>query len=405
MHNLWFISSDAAEREGMEMFLSQNDFAVTLFEGIPASPVAKTTPAPDIVILAIFGSNLPNADDLSKIRKSSLTKRLYLLGDSFNRMEISFLLRQEVNGVFLRPLRPLAIIRKMKDDLEENDKTLAADRSPPPPGSGGSLALGNDQFASEGWQILANQILSIADIPPVLHAQCASSLIFRLYVEKLKRRLPSSVVFFLDGDETSIKKAVLEEIQHGQWRRAPVMAIYSAGGLSEGLTQFLLHDLGLLRADEDGLIRLIIGAAVSPAQLAEAGMMDSSTAAVLQQAAVELPPPEKFRDDQVKLLQWRVRQLGSEARREVPFQIYPEDLFGDRFPSHIEIEALAQWISRKTAATGEIDEAGLRTITRHASLLPGMLESARTAEARSTEYLRQREAALRLLTAPYPSPS
>jgi hypothetical protein len=405
MHNLWFISCDSAEREGMEMFLSQNDFAVTLFENIPSEAAAKSMPPPDIVILGVFGSSFPGADDLKNIRKSSRTRRFYLLGDAFNRMEISFLLRHDVNGVFVRPLRPLAIIRKMKDDLEESSTSVLDPSSSPSSAAGNVFALGSDQFASEGWQILANQILSIADVPPILYARCTSPLIFRLYVEKLKRRLPSSVVFFLDGDETALKKAILAEIQHGQWRRAPVMAIYAAGGLSVGLTQFLLHDLGLLRAGEDGLIRLILGAAVSPAQLAAAGRLDSETAAFLQEAAVELPLPDKFHDDRIKLLQWRVRQLGTEAGREVPFQVYPEDLFGDRVPDHMEIEALAKWISRKTATSGEIEEATLRAVTRHAELLPHLLESARTDEARSTEYLRQREAALHLFSAPQTSPS
>ncbi|MCC5839190.1 MAG: hypothetical protein JJT96_03615 [Opitutales bacterium] len=222
-------------------------------------------------------------------------------------------------------------------------------------------------------------------------------------MQKLKRRLPSSVVFFLDGDETTIQKAILECIQHGQWRNTPVVAIYSPGGLTDGLAQFLLHELGLLRMDRDGIIQVILGGAVSPAQLAKTGRLETSTANRLQEAALELPSPEKFDKDLPKILRWRVRQFASQAGREMLLPPYPDDLFGDPVPTHTEIEALAQWISRKTAATGEIDEPTLRMVARHTGLLPDLLESIRTAKARSAAYLRDGEAALEFFSRSLPA--
>lgn len=387
----------------MKIFLSQNGFAVTVFDSIPACGELKALPHPSVVIFSVFDSKLPTGDDLTSIRKASCAKLVYFLGNTFNRTEIGFLLRHEVNGFFVRPLHPLEITRKVKENLEEIENPPSSKKSGQPLESINVTALGIDQFSSQGWEILAKQVLSVEKISPILYAHCASLLIFRLFVQKLKRRLPSSVVFFLDGDETTIQKAILECIQHGQWRNTPVVAIYSPGGLTDGLAQFLLHELGLLRMDRDGIIQVILGGAVSPAQLAKTGRLETSTANRLQEAALELPSPEKFDKDLPKILRWRVRQFASQAGREMLLPPYPDDLFGDPVPTHTEIEALAQWISRKTAATGEIDEPTLRMVARHTGLLPDLLESIRTAKARSAAYLRDGEAALEFFSRSLPA--
>lgn len=404
MRNLWFISTDTAEREGMKLFLSQKGFDVAVFDGMPSASELNALSPASVVICSVFDSKLPSEDDLAILRKGSGAKHFYFLGNSFNRTEIGFLLQHEVNGFFLRPLDPLAIIRKVQKDLEESEKCSPSPEIGSPPLDSISVSgLGTDQFSSEGWQILANQILGITEIPPLLYALCASPLIFRLFVQKLKRRLSSTLVFFLDGDETEVEKAILEGLEHGQWRTPPIVAIYSPDALSCGLAQFLIHDLGLLSTERNSLIHIILGSAVSPDQLLQSGRLDPSTAKRLQAAALELPSPEKFESDLPRILRWRVRQLANQPGQDTPLPPFPDDLFSDPLPAHTEVDALAHWIRRRTAATGEIDEATLRMVARHADLLPDLLEISRTAKARSATYLREREAALQFFSRPHPS--
>ena len=348
----------------MELFLSQNDFMVRTFSGLGAVPRGECA---DAVVLSTPGDALPSAEAFSDLRGGSgRAPQLYLLGEGYSREEIAKLLRMGVNGIFRRPLRPLAIIQKLKEDLGGGGE--AAGVTGAKPGAGGTLALGTQELASEAWQRTANLILNLEDVPPVLFVESPSGLVFRYFVEKLRRRLKDAHLVFLDGPESMVRAGVVAEIEHGQWRRPPVAAMYAPEPPREALLEFFLEDLGLQGAAEDTLIRLVLGSRCPLGELSAAGRVDSGAEEFLREAAVTLPGGEAFAGDWERLLEFRVRELAAPLdAAERSRAVVPDNLFeGASLSAELnELEAFAHWLAARLSAGEWPGDDALRALSGH----------------------------------------
>lgn len=344
----------------MELFLSQNDFTVRAHGGLSSLP--REGSGADAVIYSPGKDALPKAEELSALKEAACDPRVYLLGERYNREEIARLLQMGINGIFNRPLRPLAIIQKLKEDLGGG---LEAGAKAGSPGRGGhSLALGTHELKSGAWQRMANAILAMDDIPAMLFVESSSELVFRFFVEKLHRRLPDTHLAYLDGPEPVVRAGVVAEIEYGQWRRPPVAAIHARGMPRKELIDFFLDDLGLL-ASEDPLIRLVLGSRHGLDVIAGSGIVGAETASVLREASIELPGGDVFVGDWERLLEFRVKELVSSFdAAERAKVVIPEDLFeGMRLSSELsELEAFAHWLAARLGRGEWPDEEGLRAL-------------------------------------------
>lgn len=364
MHTIWIVSENAVERESMELFLSQNDFTVRTFSSLAGVPQSEGAVV-DAVVCSTAGDGLPSLDALSALRGPAVRARVYLLGDGFSREEIVKLLQIGVNGIFKRPLRPLSIIQKLKDDLSERGGE--ATRPALKAGGGSTLALGTQDLMSEAWHQMANTILNLEDIPPVLFVESPSGLIFRYFVEKLQRRLKDAHLVFLDGSEAVVRAGVVAEIEYGQWRRPPVAAIYAKEVPRMGLIDFFLKDIGLQGAKEDTLIRLVLGSRYSLASVLEAGGMDAATAEFLRAAELTLPGGDAFAGDWERLLEFRVRELAAPLdAAERSRAVVPDDLFKGTLSTELtELEAFAHWLSARLSFGKWPADEELRALASH----------------------------------------
>lgn len=354
----------------MELFLTQNDFIVRSFSSLEEATRLDGGSRTDFAILSQSDQSLPKPADIERLREVSQARRIYLLGEGFNREEIGRFLSCGVSGIFSRPLRPLAIIRKLKEDLDEGlgDDPDGNKSGGEVSASSSMLTLGPHGFTSSGWQELANIILGHGDFPTVLFVQSRSSVIFRLFVEKLQRRLPSAHLVFFDGPESMIRSGVVAEIEYGQWRRPPVVAVYSDVLPQPGLIRFFLDDLNLRNAGEDGLLRLVLGSGEPLEELYSSGRIDEKTHRFLRQFILHLPLAESFREDWGRLLEFRVQELvrGVEEAGMANLSI-PSDLFEgvDLSASLGELEGFAQWLASSAMNAQWPEEPMLRALARN----------------------------------------
>lgn len=347
----------------MELFLSQNDFTVRTFSSLEGGSRGEGA---DAVVLSTPGDGLPSLKAFSEWRGAGRAPRVYLLGEGYSREEIAKLLQMGVNGIFKRPLRPLAIIQKLKEDLGGGGEDTAGTGAKT--GGAGALALGTQELTSEAWRRTANLILNLEDVPPMLFVESPSGLVFRYFVEKLRRRLKDAHLVFLDGPEAVVRAGVVAEIEHGQWRRPPVAAMFAPEPPRKALLDFFLKDLGLEGATEDTLIRLALGSRCPLGEMVAAGRVDSSAEAFLREAAVTLPGGDAFAGDWERLLEFRVRELAASLdAAERSRAVVPNDLFDGMTLSAdlTELEAFAHWLAARLSAGEWPGDEELRTLAGH----------------------------------------